>query len=305
MSESTLELVNYYAKLLIKQYENKPKAFATIVSIVTPIVMAQTSIQLIEFSDSPISGTFVLNYNGFPTPAINWNDSASTIEGYLQALPDLSQVSVIGDIATTGLAVFFNGVNEVAQLLTVSNNTLQTNITIKIEEVDLTLPLAVQDAFNLDTAEGVQLDILGKYAGVTRTVTTKNQTITLDDDDFRVLIKFAVIKNNSGSSLATIEKNLNMFFPGDFVVTDFKTMNMSFIFGSSLGSINLFLVLISENLLPVPMAVGYTTIIPPIVGQFFGYSSYESGGIPLQNKPYNRYEDFDNTWIYLQYSDFI
>lgn len=305
MAENTFEIVNYYAKLLIKQYENKPKAYATILSIITPIVMTQTSIQAISFSVTPTSGTFVLNYNGNSTPAINWNDSSATIQGYLQALPDLSQVIVAGSIGPETLGIFFIGVIGVASLLTISNNNLSPTSIITVEEQDLILPLAVQDAFDIETAEGVQLDILGKYAGVIRTVTTKNQTIVLDDNDFKALIKFAVVKNNSGSSLSTIEKNLNMFFQNDFVVTDYKTMNMSFIFGSTIGSINLFLVLVSENLLPVPMAVGYSAIIPPFVGQFFGYSTYENGGITFKNKPYNRYEAFDNTWIYLQYSDFI
>ncbi len=312
---TTLELINYYAKLLIKQYENKPKAYATILSIVTPIVMAQTSVQKISFSLTPTSGTFILSYNGNNTSNINWNDNATTIQTELRLLPELSEITVTGSIdIDTGLTVTFTGINNVAESLIVLSNSLlgiSTKVKISVNQTDLTLPLAVQDAFNLisingsKTAVGVQLDILGKYAGVKRTVNTKTKTVNLDDTDFLTLIKFAIVKNNSGSSLYTIEKNLNMFFPGDFIVTDFKTMNMSFIFGSSLGSSDLFLALIAEDLLPVPMAVGYSAIVPPVIDQFFGYVVYESDLLPHGNKPYNTYEDINYDWKYLQYSDFI
>lgn len=313
MTTTTLELVNYYAKLLIKQYEKKPKAYATILAEVTPIVMPQTSVQEITFSLQPTSGVFVLSYKDNDTSNINWNDDADTIKTKLRALEELEEITVTGSI-NDGLTITFIGIINVAEMLVVKSNSLlatSTPVKITIIETDLTLPLAVQDAYNLisingsKTAVGVQLDVLGKYAGVKRTVNTPTKTINLDDKDFLTLIKFAIVKNNSGSSLSIIEDALYQFFPGDFIVTDYRTMNMSFIFGSTLGSKDLFLALIAENLLPVPMAVGYSAIVPPVIDQFFGFSTYESGGIPSGNKPFNRYEDFDNTWIFLQYGDFI
>ena len=66
------------------------------------------------------------------------------------------------------------------------------------------LPVQVQDAFDINTAEGVQLDVLGKYTGVNRNTRTFSGTITLSDKDFRFFIRFEVIKNNSGSDLKTI-----------------------------------------------------------------------------------------------------
>jgi len=303
-TESTRELNEYYAKLLILQYVGKPKAFNTILAITAPLLMPQTSTQLITFSPNPSSGTFVLNYDGVDSAAINWNDNAEDITAILQAIPDLSQVIVGGSI-TDGLTVLFLGVINIAKLLTVSSNNLNPSTKITITETDLILPLAVQNAFDLETAIGVQLDILGKYTGVKRTVVTKTRTIFLDDDEFRVLIKFAISRNNAGTSLANAENIFNQFFPGDFIITDYKTMYVSFIFGSSIGSKDVFIAIIEEGLLPVPMAVGYNTIIPPVVDQFFGFSTYENGGIPSGNKPFNRYEDFDSNWIFLQYGDFI
>jgi len=304
---TTLDLVNYYAKLLIFQYENKPNAYNTILTSITPIVMAQQSVQTISFSPSPTSGTFVLSYSGVETSAINWNDSTATIQTQLRTIPALNQVTITGSIAS-GLTVNFVGLTQVAQILVAINNTLMNSsipVKIDIEETDLTLPLAIQNAFNLDTAVGVQLDTLGKYAGVTRVVNTPSRVITLNDDDFRTLMKFAIVQNNSGSSLQQIENNLNIFFSGKFIVTDYKTMVISYIFSSTLGSADFFTALIKENLIPRPMAVGIFIIAPPVIDSFFGYSFYETGGINPNVKPYNTYEDFDNTWLYLQYQDFI
>src|SRR6185437_5807137 len=98
---------------------------------------------------------------------------------------------------------------------------------------------------------------------------------------------------------------LNIFFSGKFIVTDYKTMVISYIFSSTLGSADFFTALIKENLIPRPMAVGIFIIAPPVIDSFFGYSFYETGGINPNVKPYNTYEDFDNTWLYLQYQDFI
>lgn len=307
MAESTLDLVKYYANLLIFQYQNKPRAYDTILATATPIVMSQTSVQTISFSPAPTSGTFVLSYDENNTSALNWNDSASTIQTALRLVPALSTITVTGSIAA-GLTVTFTGLTLVADMLVVQNNSLLASsnpVIITIEETDQTLPLAVQNAFNIDTAVGVQLDILGKYAGVTRTVNTSTQTIVLNDSDFRTLIKFAVVQNNAGSSLNDIETNLNIFFPGKFVLTDYKNMTMSYLFSSTIGSADFFRALVSEKLIPKPMAVGITTIVPPVIEQYFGYGTYQNGNENGGAKPYNTYENFNTDWFYLDYNNFI
>ena len=304
---TTLQLIQYYANLLIFQYVGLNNSYNTITSTVTPIVMAQQSIQNLTFSPSPNSGTFVLSYGGIAATTINWNDVASTIQTDLQTIPDLSQVTVSGSI-NNGLTVNFVGVTGVASLLLVQSNNLSSSgnsVSITISETDLTLPLAVQNGFNLGTATGIQLDIIGKYVGVVRTITTPTQTIVLDDSDFTTLIKFAIAQNNAGSSLLSIETNLNVFFPGQFIITDFKNMTMSYVLSGSLGSANLFTCLIQEGLLPKPMGVGINIFIPPIAEDYFGYSTYQEGGVNPQVKPYNTYESFNNTWLYLDYTDII
>src|SRR5580698_7191754 len=102
---TTLELLQYYASLLIFQYLSKPKAYGTIEAVVQGMIMPQTTTQSITFSIAPTTGTFVLSYNGNNTVTINWNDSVSTIQSDLQALSGLASVTVSGSIASLQLVV--------------------------------------------------------------------------------------------------------------------------------------------------------------------------------------------------------
>lgn len=300
---NTLQLVQYYANLLILQYVGLPRAYATVLATATPLLMPQQTTQAITFSPTPTSGTFLLSYDGISTPTINWNDSAATIQTDLQTIPALSSVTVSGSIAT-GLLISFVGVIGVASMLQVPTNSLlasASRVLVTVTETDQTLPIAVQNAFDLSTAVGMQLDIIGKYAGVVRTINTPNGTLTLDDSDLLSLIRFAVLQNSSGSSLSTIESNMNLFFPGQFLIIDFKTMFMSYILSSSLGSTNLFTFLIQENLIPKPMGVGLNVIIVPTVTDLFGYRTYDLPN-PVVT-PFNNYASFNNTtWLYLSYA---
>jgi hypothetical protein len=134
------------------------------------------------------------------------------------------------------------------------------------------LPLQIQNAFNMDgSAVGVQLDVIGKYAGVTRYGTGFNgQPITLDDTDFFTLIQLAVAQNSAGSSLSQIQTLLNTYFSGDIFVFDHKDMRMSYIINSNLGNQNLIALFITEGLLPRPMGVQLAAPIYTSITAFFG-----------------------------------
>lgn len=126
------------------------------------------------------------------------------------------------------------------------------------------LPVEVENAFDLlgdNIAEGVQLDKLAKYQGVRRTY----GEITLNDAELTTLIKLAIIKNNSGSSLYDIQNLLQTFFPGTIKVIDSKDMNMSFFIAFGSITENLVNVFVSQNMFPIPMAVGLSSIVvfPP------------------------------------------
>lgn len=148
------------------------------------------------------------------------------------------------------------------------------------------LPDQVQNAFNMDgTAVGVQLDVLGKYAGVSRTgFGLTGQPITLDDDDFFTLIKLAILTNSSGSDLATIQKLLNEFFPGELFVFDHKEMRMSYLIDSDVGSQELIQLFITEGLLPKPMGVQLAAPIYTPDLKFFGMvSAQDVAAYAVQN----------------------
>lgn len=69
---STLDLINYYANLLILQYTGKAKALATVQTLVTPVLMPQTIIEQIDggdalgFFDDLIDGggAFTVSFDG-------------------------------------------------------------------------------------------------------------------------------------------------------------------------------------------------------------------------------------------------
>lgn len=148
------------------------------------------------------------------------------------------------------------------------------------------LPLAVQNAFNMDgTAVGVQLDILGKYAGVTRNGTSlSGLAITLDDADFFKLIQMSIITNSEGSDLFTIEQLLNNAFPGQIFVFDHKMMRLSYLINTSIGSQDLLQLFITEGLLPKPMGVQLAAPIFNSSLRFFGMvSSVDVAAYAAQN----------------------
>ena len=206
---TTQDLINYYANLLILQYLGKPKAYATIQALVTPVIMDQ-------------------------------------------------------------------------------------------------LPVAVMNAYNLlgaSPAVGVQLDVLGKYVGASRTGVGYGGTVTLNDTDFLTLIQLAIIKNNSGSSLGTIQNFLFQFFPGEILVFDYANMQMSYLISTTLGTQALIQLMIAEGYLPKPMAVSLSIIVAPVIDTFFGFRTY-AAVIP-HNSPFNSYASYQTNRPWLSYQNAV
>lgn len=97
--------------------------------VVIPFIEA---IQHIAFSGTAASGVFVLNFGGFPTANINWNDTAQMIQDKIQAaIAPLAKATVTGSIAT-GLDISFKGYYGPAALMTVTGDTLQTSGSVAI-----------------------------------------------------------------------------------------------------------------------------------------------------------------------------
>lgn len=163
------------------------------------------------------------------------------------------------------------------------------------------IPIQVQDAFNIDTAVGVQLDVLGKYTGVSRFSRTFTGPITLSDDDFRLLIKVAILENNSGSDLKSIQTLIQLYFPNALRVFDYLGMRMSYFFDSAYGSIYLAEVLVREGLLPKPMGVGLGALIyMPHINSLFCMRTYELEVV--HGNGFNTYDDYHMDWPWLSYA---
>ncbi len=168
------------------------------------------------------------------------------------------------------------------------------------------LPIAVQNAFNMDgSAQGVQLDVLGKYVGVSRNgVGFQGQNISLNDADFLILIRMATIKNSAQSDLSTIQDFLFMYFPNEIFLFDYQNMQISYLIKSSLGSVNLIQLFIKEGLLPKPMAVSIASVIYlPEIDNLFGFRTYAAVGWNVS--PFNDYASYQLTYPWLTYGDAI
>lgn len=165
------------------------------------------------------------------------------------------------------------------------------------------LPMAVQNAFTIGSAVGVQLDVIGKYVGVTRYGNGFSMPITLNDADFTQLIRIAILSNNAGSSLYTIQGLLSTFFAGQIFVFDYKNMHLSYFINSSVGSQDLVQLLVTQKLLPKPMAVAIASIIyAPTIDTFFGFRTYD---LPAVNStPANDYTNYelDRPWLNYGYA---
>lgn len=274
------ELRQYYANLLILQYIGQTNAYATIEALSDLAVMPQYTQEVLTFSAVAASGSFVLSYDGTFTPALAWNSTAAQIQAALNAISGLSNVVVSGSIATQSLAVLFVGIDPPAVTLVVSSNTLQDagaaaiSVTVTTPfagDTTLTLPLALQAAFSIGSAVGPQLDIIGKYVGVSRNGYNFSGAVTLGDSDFTQLIKIAIIQNSSGSSLADIQSLIQIFFSGVITVFDHADMHMDYFFDTAIGSNTLAEFFVKGGHLPKPMGVqlGALVYANPI-NNFFG-----------------------------------
>lgn len=272
-------LRQYYANLLILQYLGQPNATATIEALSGMALMPQYTQEVLAFSGIPASGSFVLNYGGAATVPIQWNAAASDVQAALTALPGLSNIIVSGNFVT-GFAVLFVSIDPPASLLTVTSNTLQTSGAVAITttvttpfagDANNTLPLALQSAFSIGSAVGKQLDIIGKYVGVSRQGNSFSGPVTLNDSDFTQLIRIAIVQNSSGSALNDIQNLLHTYFPGTILVFDYADMSMDYFFDSSIGSNTLAEFFIMGGHLPKPMGVQLGTLVyASPINNFFG-----------------------------------
>lgn len=132
--------------------------------------------------------------------------------------------------------------------------------------------------WNVDTAQGFGLDILGRIVGVSRQlnvpaiypVLVAPGLRSLTDDQFRQLILAKALTNISGSSAADINAALRLLFAGrgNASVVDNLDMSIRYRFMFALGGVE-FAIMAQSGAVPKPAAVSTTisTIQP-----YFGFS---------------------------------
>lgn len=179
--------------------------------------------------------------------------------------------------------------------------------TIRTNAKQLTLDgltYEVMNAYNIDNAVGKQLDVIGRIVGVKREGYGFDSYITLNDEEFRVLIKLAIVKNNTDSSLYSIDNLLFDTFGQDIEVFDYANMRMSYVLNSNIISKRVAQLFISQGLLPKPMGVGIgSTVFTPNPDIFYGFQRVNN--LTYQNTPFNRIGNIHPTNRWLRIYDLI
>ena len=130
------------------------------------------------------------------------------------------------------------------------------------------------DAFDIDVADGKQLDTLGKYIGASRWYyNTEGEQIRLDDDEYRMLIKFKAISNTSNASHYEIDHALYDFFGTQVRATSTGNMQMSFFVASSAERV--VEAAIQQRCMPTPLGVEANRIVIQDK-KFFGLVNYQN-----------------------------
>ena len=135
------------------------------------------------------------------------------------------------------------------------------------------LIMEVINGFDIETAVGKQLDILGEYVGVDRYYLVDNQADLLDDEDYRILIKLKAISNTSDLSHKSLEEALYNFFGNSVRMDSDGNMEMTYFVPKNKTPI--IQAAIQKEVLPRPMGVRCSYIIE-YDKRFFGFCTYQN-----------------------------
>ena len=135
------------------------------------------------------------------------------------------------------------------------------------------LIMGVINGFNIETAIGKQLDILGEYIGIDRYYLVDNQAELLSDDDYRLLMKLKAISNTSNLSHKALDDSLYDFF-GNTVRMD-SDGNMEMTYFVPKDKTPIIQAAIQKEVLPKPMGVRCSYVIE-YDKKFFGFCTYQN-----------------------------
>ena len=144
------------------------------------------------------------------------------------------------------------------------------------------------DAFNLDTAVGAQLDIIGRIVGVGRTLSfypSGGESPVLDDDTYRLVIKARIVQNMWKGTMDELYSAWEVLFP-DIVlqIQDLQDMTFNVVIVGAFTSLERELIT-NGYIVPKPegvrirtMTITDTTGLPLFAYDLnnFNYSGYRS-----------------------------
>lgn len=163
---------------------------------------------------------------------------------------------------------------------------------------------AVRKSYDLDTAQGEQLDVIGRIVVADRSflgavelnpgvfdltdgsefgddsamfsALTIDQDATLSDDLYRLVIRAKIVKNNGDATIENILAGMNFLLPGAEVlrVTDGEDMSFSIEFYGQITNLERY-ALLNAGLVPKPQGVRFN-------GFLEGYNLSEFGDIDAE-----------------------
>lgn len=157
--------------------------------------------------------------------------------------------------------------------------------------------LSVINGFNLETAVGKQLDILGKYIGVDRWYNNEGKYAQLTDEEYRFLLKFKAISNNSDMSYLSINNSLYNFFGTRVRISTNGNMQMTYFVPKDATQI--IIAAIQKGVLPRPMGVEVNYVIEYSYN-FFGFCTY-SNQYAVYKTGFRTYENPDKVGEFYTY----
>lgn len=134
--------------------------------------------------------------------------------------------------------------------------------------------------FDLDTATGDRLDLIGEIVGITRLQISEVGRIAapVSDDQFRFFIQLRIAVNVATAMMVsddriTLQDVIRFAFPESAYLDDHQDMTLSLHIEGDFDT-ELTLAMIRLGLLPKPHAVGYRYVLHGPVSPVFGFSEY-------------------------------
>lgn len=158
------------------------------------------------------------------------------------------------------------------------------------------------DAFDIETAQGKQLDLIGQIIGLERLL---YNGIYVNDETYRFFLKLQIILNYQLNTTYSIQNSLYNYFQDKIVYINNRNMTAQYIFFEFLNNEIINILVQNKNILPVPAGVNVSYIIKIEDKKIFGYYIAKTDTIADFISGYTRADGDWNKATYLSKNNFI